>query len=124
MIKYNKSEEHRKKTAYYNSIKPKVSSLESKAKLAKTQSETWNKKSEAEKIKDNLSKSLGRAWNVLNRIKDNHINEQIFNAHRSKGSRLANTEPLWKSIIQKAGNVEIFLLLIKEKYGKEFIYED
>lgn len=124
LIKYNKSEEHRKKTAYYNSIRPKVSSLESKAKLAKTQSETWNKKSNAEKLKNNLSKSLGRAWNVLNRIKDNYINEQIFNAHRSKGTRLANTEPLWKTIIQKAGGIEMFLLLIKEKYGKEFIYED
>lgn len=124
LIEYNKSEEHRKKTAYYNSVRPKVSSPESKAKLAKSQRETWNKKSEIEKTKDNLSKSLGRAWNVLNRIEDNHINEQIFNAHRSKGSRLANTEPLWKSIIQKTNGIENFLSLIKERYGKEFIYEN
>lgn len=124
LIEYNKSEEHRKKTAYYNSIRPKVSSPKSKAKLAKSQSETWNKKSEIEKAKNNLSKSLGRAWNVLKRINGIYINEQIFNAHRSKGSRLANTEPLWKSIIQKANGIENFLSLIKEKYGKEFIYEN
>ena len=124
MIKYNKSEEHRKKTAYYNSIRPKVSGLESRKKLAESQSATWNKKSEIEKVKDNLNKSLGRAWNVLNRIEGYYINEQIFDAHRSKGSRLANTEPLWKTIIQKAGSIEIFLQLIKEKYGKEFIYEN
>ena len=124
LIEYNKSEEHRKKTAYYNSVRPKVSSPESKAKLAKSQRETWNKKSEIEKTKDNLSKSLGRAWNVLRRIDDMYINEQIFNAHRSKGSRLANTEPLWKSIIQKTNGIENFLSLIKERYGKEFIYEN
>lgn len=124
LIEYNKSEEHRKKTAYYNSIRPKVSSPKSKAKLAKSQSETWNKKSEIEKAKNNLNKSLGRAWNVLRRINGIYINEQIFNAHRSKGSRLANTEPLWKSIIQKADGIENFLSLIKEKYGKEFVYEN
>lgn len=124
LIEYNKSEEHRKKTAYYNSVRPKVSSPESKAKLAKSQRETWNKKSEIEKTKDNLSKSLGRAWNVLKRVDGMYINEQIFNAHRSKGSRLANTEPLWKSIIQKTNGIENFLSLIKEKYGKEFVYEN
>ena len=53
-----------------------------------------------------------------------YINEQIFNAHRSKGSRLANTEPLWKSIIQKTNGIENFLSLIKERYGKEFVYEN
>lgn len=124
LIEYNKSDEHRKKTAYYNSIRPKVSSAESKAKLAKSQHETWNKKPEIEKTKNNLSKSLGRAWNVLKRIDSIYINEQIFNTHRSKGSRLANTEPLWNSIVQKANGIENFLSLIKEKYGKEFIYED
>lgn len=124
IIKYNKSEEHRKKTAYYNSVRPKVSSPESKAKLAKSQRETWNKKSEIEKTKDNLSKSLGRAWNVLRRVDGIYINEQIFNAHRSKGSRLANTEPLWKSIIRKTNGIENFLSLIKERYGKEFVYEN
>lgn len=124
LIEYNKSEEHRKKTAYHNSIRPKVSSPESKAKLAKSQRETWNKKSKTEKAKNNLSKSLGRAWNVLKRINGVYINEQIFNAHRSKGSRLANTEPLWKSITQKANGIENFLSLIQEKYGKEFIYEN
>ena len=124
LIEYNKSEEHRKKTAYYNSVRPKVSSPESKAKLAKSQRETWNKKSEIEKTKDNLSKSLGRAWNVLKRVDGMYINEQIFNAHRSKGSRLANTEPLWKSIIQKTNGIENFLSLIKKRYGKEFVYEN
>ena len=124
LIEYNKSEEHRKKTAYYNSVRPKVSSPESKAKLAKSQRETWNKKSEIEKAKDNLSKSLGRAWNVLRRVDGIYINEQIFNAHRSKGSRLANTEPLWKSIIRKTNGIENFLSLIKERYGKEFVYEN
>lgn len=124
MTKYNKSKEHREKTAYYNSIRPKVSSLESKAKLAASQSKTWNNKSNSEKLKDNIAKSLGRAWNVLSRIENNIINETIFNAHRSKGSRLANTEPVWKTIITKVGGIDIFLNEIEKRYGRKFVYEN
>lgn len=124
MTQYNKSEKHRKETAYYNSIKPKVSSKESREKLSKSQSAAWNAKSEEEKTKDNISKSLGRAWNVLKRIKGNIINEYIFNSHRSKGSRLANTEPVWKTIITKVGGIDTFLKLIEERFERKFIYEN
>jgi len=124
ITEYNKSLEHRLLTAYYNSIKPKVSSEESRRKLAASQSANWKRKSEEEKTKDNISKSLGRAWNVLIRVENNIINEEIFNSHRSKGTRLASTEPVWKTIVEKVGSIELFLKLIKERYGKEFIYEN
>ena len=52
------------------------------------------------------------------------VNETIFNAHRSKGSRLANTEPVWKTIITKVGGIDIFLNEIEKRYGRKFIYEN
>ena len=119
----NSTEEHRKMVARYNHLYPKISSEKSRKKLARSQSLAWQRKTLQEKQHDNLAKSLGRAWNVLKRIKGNIINENIFNEHRSKGSRLANTEPVWSSIIKKCGGVNTFLQLIKNKYGKEFIYE-
>ena len=76
-----------------------------------------------EKELNNIAKSLGRAWNVLKRIDGNIINEKIFNAHRSKGSRLANTEPMWQSIIKKCGGINHFLKQVKNRYGKELVYE-
>ena len=118
------SEKHRKRTAELNHLFPKVSSKESRTKLAKSQSLSWNKKTIEEKAKANIAKSLGGAWNVLKRIKNDQINEQIFNSHRSKGSRLANTEPLWKTIITKVGGIEAFLLQIEKRFGRKFIYED
>ena len=121
---YNKSEKHRKRTAELNHLFPKVSSKESRTKLAKSQSLSWNKKTIEEKTKANIAKSLGRAWNVLKRIKNDQINEQIFNSHRSIGSRLANTEPLWTTIITKVGGIEAFLLQIEKQFGRKFIYED
>lgn len=119
----NSTKQHREMVAYYNHLHPKVSSKESKEKLAKSQSITWNKKSIKEKELNNIAKSLGRAWNVLKRIDGNIINEKIFNAHRSKGSRLANTEPMWQSIIKKCGGINQFLKQVKNRYGKEFVYE-
>lgn len=124
MIDYNKSELHRQRTSLQNSLKPKVSSLESRAKLSASQSATWSKKSEEEKREHNISKSLGRAWNVLKRIETNCINETIFNNHRSKGSRLANTEPVWNTMINKLGGVNAFLEEIEHRYGRRFIYEN
>lgn len=124
MITYNKSDKHRKRTAELNHLYPKVFSVESRKKLAKSQSLTWNRKTVDQKKIDNLSKSIGRAWNVLKRIEGSSINEQIFNSHRSKGSRLANTEPLWKTIIEKSGSINTFLDLIEQKFGKRFIYEN
>lgn len=121
---YNKSEKHRKRTSELNHLFPKVSSKESRIKLAKSQSLSWNKKTIEEKTKANIAKSLGRAWNVLKRIKNDKINEQIFNSHRSTGLRLANTEPLWKTIIAKVGGIEAFLLQIEKQFGRKFIYED
>lgn len=122
--RYNKSEAHRKRTAELNHLYPKVSSLESRQKLARSQSLVWSKKTEDQKKKDNLSKSIGRAWNVLNRISGQVVNEQIFNSHRSKGSRLANTEPLWKTMVEKSGDIDTFLDLIEKRFGRRFIYEN
>ena len=124
MIEYNKSELHRQRTALQNSLKPKISSLKSRAKLSISQSATWNKKSEKEKLENNISKSLGRAWNVLKRIEADTINENIFNIHRSKGSRLANTEPMWNTIVNKLGGIDNFLKEIEHRYGRRFIYEN
>lgn len=124
MIKYNKSELHRQRTSLQNSLKPKVSSLKSKAKLSASQSATWSKKSEKEKLKNNISKSLGRAWNVLKRIETNSINENIFNVHRSKESRLASTEPMWNTIINKLGGIDNFLKEVEHRYGRRFVYEN
>ena len=67
---------------------------------------------------------MGRAWNVLKRIDGIIINESIFNSHRSTGSRLANTEPIWKTIINKVGGIEAFLSYIEKRFGRKFIYED
>ena len=119
----NSTEEHRKMVALYNHLHPKVSSEESKRKLAISQSEVWRNKPQKEKEIANLNKTLGRAWNVLKRIDGKIINETIFNSHRSKGSRLANTEPVWNTVIAKCNGTDNFLKNIKEKYGKEFIYE-
>lgn len=121
---YNKSKEKREKTKLSNHLHPRVSSKESREKLSKSQSATWKKKTNIEKTQANLAKSLGRAWNVLKRIDSNVVNEQIFNSHRSKGSRLANTEPLWKTIIEKSGSINTFLDLIEKYFDRRFIYED
>lgn len=119
----NSTEEHRKMVALHNHLHPKVSSEESKRKLAISQSEAWRNKPQKEKEIANLNKTLGRAWNVLKRIDGRIINETIFNNHRSKESRLANTEPVWNTVITKCNGIDNFLKSIKEKYGKEFIYE-
>ena len=124
IIAYNKSEKHRKRTAELNHLFPKVSSKESRLKLAKSQALCWSKKTEKEKQEANLAKSMGRAWNVLKRIDGIIVNESIFNSHRSTGSRLANTEPVWKTIINKVGGIEAFLSYIEERFGRKFIYED
>ena len=124
LTEYNKSETHKKLTAYYNHIHPKVSSEESRRKLAKSQSETWKNKSNEQKKHDNLAKSVGRAWNVLKRIEGNTVNEAIFNAHRAKEGRKRNTEPLWKTIIAKSEGIEQFLDLVYYYFGKAFNYEN
>lgn len=123
LTKYNKSEQHRKDTAYYNSIHPKISSKESREKLAKSQSETWWKKSKEERLRDNVAKSLGRAWKVMSRIEGDIINEKIYNTHRTKGSRTANTEPLWKSIVNKVGSTDELLKSVELRYNRKFKYE-
>lgn len=124
IITYNKSEKHRKRTAELNHLFPKVNSKESRLKLAKSQALCWSKKTEKEKQEANLAKSMGRAWNVLKRIDGIIINESIFNLHRSTGSRLANTEPVWKTIINKVGGIEAFLSYIEKRFERKFIYED
>lgn len=124
ITRYNKSELHRQRTALQNSLQPKVSTQESRAKLSASQSATWNKKTQDEKLKDNIAKSLGRAWNVLKRIEGNIINETIFNNHRSKGCRLASTEPVWSTIINKVGSVDDFINQIEDRYGRRFVYEN
>ena len=124
LIAYNKSKEKREKLKLSNHLHPRVNSKESREKLAKSQSAAWKRKSDIEKTKANIAKSLGRAWNVLKRIDGNIVNEQIFNSHRSKGSRLANTEPRWNTIVSKVGSIDKFLLEIEQRFGKRFIYED
>lgn len=122
-IKYNKSEAKREATRLSNHLKPRVSSLESKLKLARSQRIAWNKKSEEEKKEANLAKSIGRAWNIIKRIEGNKINEEIFDSHRTKDLKFARAEPRWKSIIEKAGGIEQFLKIINDKYHTEFYYE-
>lgn len=124
MIKYNKSEEHRKLTAYYNSIHPKVSSKESREKLSKSQKEAWRRKPIEEKRKASIRRSLTNAWNVLQKIEGNKINSKIFNAHRIPKTMHSRTDPRWETLVKKIGSVEKFLDMVNKKYGKRFIYED
>lgn len=124
ITRYNKSELHRQRTALQNSLQPKVSTPESKAKLSASQSATWNRKTQDEKLQHNIAKSLGRAWNVLKRIKGDVINETIFNNHRSKGCRLASTEPVWNTIVNKVGGIDVFISQIEDRYGRRFVYEN
>lgn len=124
ITEYNKSEKHRKLTAYYNSIRPKVSSKESKQKLSQSQKATWKRKSEAEKQLANHNKYIGKVWHILKRIEGNILNETIYMNSRSKIPNQAKAEPMWKSIILKLGSVETLLKEIEIKYGKRFIYED
>lgn len=124
LTQYNKSEEHKKLTAYYNSIRPKVSSTESKQKLSKSQKATWAKKTKEEKQIANYNKYIGKAWSIIKRIDGNIINETIYMNHRSKISNQAKSEPIWDSIILKVGGVEKLLNEIEIKYGKRFVYEN
>ena len=124
MIKYNKSEEHRKLTAYYNSIRPKVSSKESREKLSKSQKEAWCRKPIEEKREVCIGRSLTNAWNVLQKIEGNKINSKIFNAHRIPKTMHSRTDPRWETLVKKIGSVEKFLDMVNKKYGKRFIYED
>ena len=124
MIKYNKSEEHRKLTAYYNSIRPKVSSKESREKLSKSQKEAWRRKPIEEKREVSIGRSLTNAWNVLQKIEGNKINSKIFNAHRIPKTMHSRTDPRWETLVKKIGSVEKFLDMVNKKYGKRFIYED
>lgn len=124
MTAYNKSEHHRQSVAYHNSIHPKISSTASRIKLAISQKNVWDKKTPEKRKKDSDNMMLGKAYNVMKRIEGDKINARIYNEHRTQGSRTANAEPIWESLIKRFETPENILKRVEENFGRKFIYEN
>ena len=124
MTAYNKSEHHRQSVAYHNSIHPKVSSTAARIQLSMSQSKAWAKKTPEQRKNDSDNMMLGKAYNVMKRIDGEKINARIYNEHRTQGSRKANTEPIWESLIKRFETPENILKRVEENFGRKFIYEN